>query len=67
MKNKDNTKMTDEQIVWEIIHTQKHIMKLLRQEQITDEDGLALSNALFELQDVGKRHGTNLEIIELQK
>ena len=67
MKNKDNTKMTDEQIVWEIIHAQKHIMKLLRQEQITDEDGLALSNALFELQDVGKRHGTNLEIIELQK
>ena len=63
--NNKNTIMTDEQICWEIIHGQKHSMKLLRQEQIADEDGLALSNALFELQDVGKRHGTNLEIIEL--
>ena len=66
MKNKDNTKMADEEIVREIIQAQKHIMKLLRQEQ-SDDDGISLSNALFELQDVGKRHGTNLEIIELQK
>ena len=65
MKNKDNTKMTDEEIVWEIIHAQKHIMKLLRQEQITDEERLALSKALWELQDVGELHGTNLEIREL--
>ena len=65
MKNKDNTKMTDEQIVWEIIHAQKHIIKLLRQEQITDGERLALSNALWELQDVGELHGTNLEIREL--
>lgn len=65
MKNKDNTKMTDEEIVWEIIHAQKHIMKLLRQEQIADEERLALSKALYELQDVGELHGTNLKIIEL--
>ena len=64
MKNKD-TKMTDEEIGWEIIHAQKHIMKLLRQEQITEEEGLSLSNALFELQSVGELHGTNLKIIEL--
>ena len=65
MKNKDNTKMTDEQIVWEIIHAQNHIIKLLKQEQITDGERLALSNALWALQDVGKLHGTNLEIREL--
>lgn len=64
MKNK-NTNMTDEQIVWEIIHAQNHIIKLLREEQITDEERLALSNALYELQDVGELHGTNLEIREL--
>ena len=66
MKNK-NTNMTDEQIVWEIIHAQNHIIKLLKQEQITDEERLALSKALYELQDVRELHGTNLKIIELQK
>ena len=57
--------MTDEEIVWEIIHAQKHIMKLLRLEQITEKERLSLSNALFELQSVGELHGTNLKIIEL--
>ena len=65
MKNKDNAKMTDEEIVREIIRAQKHIMNLLRLEQITEEEGLSLSNALFELQSVGELHGTNLKIIEL--
>ena len=67
MKNKDNTKMTDEEIVREIIRAQKHIMNLLRQEQISEKEGLSLSNALFELQSVGELHGTNLKIIELDK
>lgn len=64
MKNK-GTNMTDEQIVWEIIHAQNHIIKLLKQEQITEEERLTLSKALYELQDVGELHGTNLKIIEL--
>ena len=67
MKTKDNTKMSDEEIVREIISAQKHIMKLLRQQQITEKERLSLSNALFELQSVGEGRGTNLVILELQK
>ena len=67
MKTKDNTKMSDEEIVREIISAQKHIMKLLRQQQITEKEGLSLSNALFELQSVGRGRGSNLVIFELQK
>ena len=63
--NNKNTIMTDEQICCEIIHAQNHIIKLLKQEQITEEERLALSEALYELQDVGELHGTNLKIIEL--
>ena len=63
--NNKNTIMTDEQICCEIIHAQNHIIKLLKQEQITDGERLALANALWELQDVGELHGTNLEIREL--
>ena len=67
MKTKDNTKMSDEEIVREIIAAQKHIMKVLRQQQITEKEGLSLSNALFELQSVGRGRGSNLVIFELQK